>query len=139
MGIENFYSFIISTIFFIMTPGMDTVFVLNKSIAEGKKSGIYASLGVNSGIIIHTLIRALGLAILIASTPMALIAIKYCGAAYLVYTGIITLIKRKKQTLSLNNKTNKGKHSSYLSGLITNTLNPKVALVFLAFFPQFIL
>lgn len=139
MGIENFYTFAISTLFFIMTPGMDTVFVLNKSISEGKRSGIYATLGVNSGIMIHTLIGALGLSILISSIPLALNAIKYCGAVYLIYTGIATLVKRKKNTaLSLEHQQKDNNPSSYWSGLITNTLNPKVALLFLAFFPQFI-
>lgn len=139
MGIENFYTFAISTLFFIMTPGIDTVFVLNKSIAEGEKPGIYASLGVNSGILIHTLIGALGLSILISNSPLALTAIKYCGAVYLIYTGVITLVRRRKKlTLSIENQTKRNKPNSYWSGLITNTLNPKVALLFLAFFPQFI-
>src|SRR5690606_5997903 len=97
MGIENFYTFAISTLFFIMTPGIDTVFVLNKSITEGKKSGICASLGVNTGIMIHTLIGALGLSILISNSPFVLATIKYCGAVYLVYTGVITLAKRRKK------------------------------------------
>ena len=139
MGIENFYTFAISTLFFIMTPGIDTVFVLNKSITEGKKSGICASLGVNTGIMIHTLIGALGLSILISNSPFVLATIKYCGAVYLVYTGVITLAKRrKKQVLHLENQTKSNKPNSYWAGLITNTLNPKVALLFLAFFPQFI-
>lgn len=139
MGIENFYTFAISTLLFIMTPGIDTVFVLNKSISEGKKSGVYATLGVNSGIMIHTLIGALGLSILIANSPIALATIKYCGAVYLIYSGISTLLKRKNNTVaSLDNKPLASKPNSYFAGLITNTLNPKVALLFLAFFPQFI-
>ncbi|EKF55542.1 lysine exporter protein (lyse/ygga) [Galbibacter marinus] len=139
MGIENFYTFIISTLFFIITPGMDTVFVLNKSIGEGRKSGIYATLGVNSGIIIHTLLGALGLSVLISKVPSALIAIKYCGATYLVYVGTMALINRKsKVNIDSSSHRNGRKTNSYWSGLVTNTLNPKVALLFLAFFPQFI-
>lgn len=139
MGIENFHTFIISTLFFIITPGIDTVFVLNKSIGEGRKSGLYATLGVNSGIIIHTLLGALGLSVLISNVPSALIAIKYCGAVYLVYVGSMALINRKaKVNIDLSSQRNGRTTNSYWSGLLTNTLNPKVALLFLAFFPQFI-
>lgn len=139
MGIENFHTFVISTLFFIITPGMDTIFVLNKSIGEGRKSGIYATLGVNSGVIVHTLLGALGLSVLISNVPSALVAIKYCGAVYLVYVGTTTLVKRKsKVNIDSNFAKNGRTNNSYWSGLLTNTLNPKVALLFLAFFPQFI-
>lgn len=139
MGIENVIAFMITALFFIMTPGIDTVFILNKSLGQGVKSGVYATLGVSSGVLIHTILATLGLSILIAKSPYAFSIIKYSGTVYLIYLGYVKLTE--KQNLFSGNKEDevkKGGKTAFWSGFLTNTLNPKVALFFLAFFPQFI-
>lgn len=139
MGIENFLTFIITALFFVMTPGIDTIFVLNKSIGQGKKAGVYSTLGINTGILVHTLFAALGLSLIVAKSATAFSVIKYIGAAYLICIGISSLLSKKGvvKTVAADQKMNTGRQN-FVSGLITNTLNPKVALFFLAFFPQFI-
>ncbi|SHI49570.1 Threonine/homoserine/homoserine lactone efflux protein [Arenibacter nanhaiticus] len=139
MGIENFITFILTALIFIMTPGIDTVFVLNKAIGQGRKSGIHATLGVNTGVLTHTLFGALGLSVLLSQSEVAFLVIKYVGAIYLIYTGILKL-KNRKNTITITEppQGDKSIRSDFWSGFLTNTLNPKVALFFLAFFPQFI-
>lgn len=139
MGVINFTTFIVTALLFIITPGIDTVFVLNKSINNGKKSGIQASFGINTGILVHTAFAALGISVLISKSVIALIALKYIGALYLIYLGILS-IKSKTELLSKPKENDQVKvaKSDFWSGFMTNTLNPKVALFFLAFFPQFI-
>lgn len=138
-GIENFSLFIISAIIFVLTPGIDTIFILNKSLTKGKKTGFYSSLGICSGILVHTSFAALGLSIILAKSAIAFSLIKYLGAAYLIYIGLKALFS-KKETLSFKQQTETTESiwTSYRSGIITNVLNPKVALFFLSFFPQFI-
>ncbi|WP_339697068.1 LysE family translocator [uncultured Marixanthomonas sp.] len=139
IGIENFAAFLATAFLFIMTPGIDTVFVINKTIAQGRKPGLYASLGVNSGILVHTLLAALGLSVLVAQSEMAFKVISYLGAAYIIYLGATQLFPKKQTATSTGHKKKRiTTHSNFMSGFITNTLNPKVALFFLAFFPQFI-
>lgn len=139
LGIENYKLFLITVSFFIIAPGVDTVFVLNKSISEGKEAGLFATLGINSGILIHTLFAALGLSMLIAQSAIAFSIIKYLGAIYLIYIGIRALISKDThsgfETIETSRKTN---FENFRIGFITNVLNPKVALFFLSFFPQFI-
>ncbi|MEM5538252.1 LysE family translocator [Olleya sp. AS48] len=139
LGIENFLTFMVTALFFVMTPGIDTVFVLNKSIGQGRKSGIVSAMGINTGILTHTFLSAIGLTVLIAKSAIAFMVIKYIGAAYLVYIGM----KKYMDTsaLFIENRVSEVKNSSkndFWSGFFTNSLNPKVALFFLAFFPQFI-
>ncbi|WP_117884833.1 LysE family translocator [Aureibaculum luteum] len=139
MGIENFITFIVTALFFIMAPGIDTVFVLNKSIEQGRESGVKATLGVSTGVLTHTFFAALGLSVLLANSSFAFTIIKYVGAVYLIYLGVLKLKTRGEllpKTEEINTK--KKTKSAFWSGFLTNTLNPKVALFFLAFFPQFI-
>lgn len=139
MGIENLFAFMVTALFFIMTPGIDTIFVLNKSIAQGRRSGIYATLGVNAGVLTHTLFAALGLSVIVANSAYAFTIIKYVGAFYLIYLGFLKFKNRKKFLAKDDGKQVQKKGSNdFWSGFLTNTLNPKVALFFLAFFPQFI-
>lgn len=139
MGIENFITFIITAILFVMTPGIDTMFVLNKSIGQGKKSGVYATLGINTGVLTHSFIGALGLSVLIAKSAFAFTVIKYVGAVYLIYLGVIKLKTKNGRLVNAEVDTKKTlPKSDFWTGFLTNTLNPKVALFFLAFFPQFI-
>lgn len=138
MGIENFLVFGITALVFIITPGLDTVFVLNKSISQGRSSGAYAALGINAGVMVHTLFAALGLSFLIAQSPYAFLAIKYLGAAYIIYIGIRQLITIDKSGSMIYPNPISSVKRNFISGFWTNVLNPKVALFFLAFFPQFI-
>ncbi|HLV41851.1 MAG TPA: LysE family translocator [Brumimicrobium sp.] len=139
MGIDNYAAFIITGMLLVMTPGMDTLLILNKSIVNGKKAGIFATLGISSGILVHTFLGAIGLSMLIAKSPIAFSFIKYLGTAYIIYLGIIKYTE-KRQELQIEEKTKTVSKSrkDFSSGLITNVLNPKVAILFLAFFPQFI-
>ncbi|AUC86724.1 LysE family translocator [Polaribacter sp. ALD11] len=139
MGIENFITFMLTAFVFVITPGIDTVFVLNKSIGQGRKSGINATLGINTGILAHTFFAALGLSVILSKSDLAFVIIKYIGFIYLIYLGFSKL-KNNKEVLSLKvgNESQKKVKSDFWSGFLTNTLNPKVALFFLAFFPQFI-
>ena len=139
LGIENFLTFMVTALFFVMTPGIDTVFVLNKSIGQGRKSGIVSAMGINTGILTHTFLSAIGLTVLIAKSAIAFMVIKYIGAAYLVYIGVKKYMDTSalftENTVSEIKNTTK---NDFWSGFFTNSLNPKVALFFLAFFPQFI-
>jgi RhtB (resistance to homoserine/threonine) family protein len=138
MGIENLWTFILTALIFIMTPGMDTVFILNTALSQGKKAGFYASLGINTGILVHTLFAALGLSLLIAKSVTAFLTIKYLGALYLVYLGI-SKMREKGSSFDFEAVVEtKSAQKNFTSGIITNVLNPKVALFFISFFPQFI-
>jgi RhtB (resistance to homoserine/threonine) family protein len=139
MGVENFLTFVATALIFIMTPGIDTVFILNKSIGQGRRAGIYSTFGINTGVLVHTIFAALGLSLVVARSALAFAVIKYIGAAYLIYLGLEKIIS-KTTIIEASHKSEPGSsnNQNFVSGLITNVLNPKVALFFLSFFPQFI-
>ncbi|GEQ85001.1 lysine transporter LysE [Patiriisocius marinistellae] len=139
LGVENFITFAITALFFIMTPGMDTIFILNKSIGQGRKSGINAAIGLNVGVLTHTFFSALGLTVIIAKSAIAFTLVKYIGAAFIVYLGVMKLVNTSG-LLEVNDENNlkKTAKNDFWSGFFTNSLNPKVALFFLALFPKFI-
>lgn len=139
-GIHHLMLFISSAVIFILTPGIDTVFVLNRTLQNGRMAGILSALGVATGVLVHTLFATLGLASILAKSATAFMVIKYLGAMYLIYLGVVAI----KNALNAKNyqinadASPKSTKNAYLMGLLTNVLNPKVALFFLAFFPQFI-
>lgn len=139
MGIENFIAFLVATVLFVLTPGIETVFLINKSISQGRRSGVYTSFGLNTGALVHTLFGALGLSIMVAKSAIFFALIKYLGAAYLIYLGVAKVMSKKGLIADTNEEQKKDSaKSSFTSGFVTNILNPKVALFFIAFFPQFI-
>lgn len=137
MEIENFYVFVLAAIVFVITPGMDTLFVLNKSLSSGKRSGLYASLGINSGVVVHTLLGALGISLIISQSEIGFSIIKYAGSFYICYIGLKNL-KSKNGIVLTSEESHQENKRSFWSGFMTNALNPKVAIFFMAFFPQFI-
>ena len=137
-GIHDFGVFLASCILLNLTPGQDTVYILGRSIAQGRTAGIASVLGICTGSLIHTLAAALGLSALVAASASAFFAIKLAGAAYLVYLGLRMLLARKTTTTIPTSFSSSGFFAVYRQGLITNVLNPKVALFFLALMPQFI-
>jgi RhtB (resistance to homoserine/threonine) family protein len=138
-GIINFETFLIAGILLNLTPGNDTIFILAKSIGQGKKAGIVSVLGIATGSIIHTLLAAFGLSLIIAQSIILFNIIKYAGAVYLVYLGIKMLLDKTQfggQGIKEGHSVNYSK--IYRDAILTNVLNPKVALFFIAFLPQFI-
>jgi len=135
-GIINLPTFIVAGILFILAPGADTMYILGRSIAQGKAAGVYSVLGIVTGTLIHITLVAFGLSLIIAKSQLLFNLVKYLGAAYLVFLGIKMLFAKP---LNTNAKIEKVKsHKVYLSGVLTNLLNPKVILFFMVFFPQFV-
>ncbi|OIP54240.1 MAG: homoserine lactone transporter [Fibrobacteres bacterium CG2_30_45_31] len=138
-GIENYFGFIIAGLFLNIVPGVDTVYILTRSMTQGRRAGFYSVFGIITGALIHTTLAALGLSIILAKSIIAFNIIKTIGIAYLVYLGIKMLIE--KNNLFDNNAQQIGKPDLlkiYRQGLLTDLLNPKVALFFLSLLPQFI-
>ncbi len=138
-GIIHFETFLLAGILLNLTPGNDTIFILTRSMAQGKKAGFMSSFGIATGSLIHTTLAAFGLSIIIARSILAFNIIKYAGAVYLLYIGFKMFTdKTQLSTESLGAKRTAGYLKIYRDGVITNLLNPKVALFFIAFLPQFI-
>jgi threonine/homoserine/homoserine lactone efflux protein len=138
-GIHDFPLFVISGILLNITPGQDTMYILGRSVAQGPKAGVLSVLGIMTGILVHTLLASLGLSVILATSSVAFAVIKFAGAGYLVWIGIGFLRTRGDDSaLSpvLPAAPNPGK--IFRQGVLTNVLNPKVALFFLSFLPQFV-
>jgi len=139
LGIHHYWLFIATAILLIITPGQDTFFILGRSLSGGRSAGIAAALGISTGTVVHTILAALGLSALLATSPYAFMAVKFAGAAYLVFIGVRALLSRANG-LPGDEATPgaEDRRSAFRQGVLTNLLNPKVALFFLALMPQFI-
>lgn len=131
----HFSLFLAAAFVLAITPGPGIFYVLARSLAGGRKEGILSSLGTFAGGLIHVMAAALGLSAILAASAVAFSVVKYAGAAYLVYLGI-----RRLQTRNLKMDEDAGgaTKSSFQQGVWTEVLNPKTALFFLAFIPQFV-
>lgn len=139
VGIINFWGFLAAGILLNLTPGPDTMYILARSMAQGTRAGVLSALGISTGSLVHTLAAACGLSVVLATSAAAFSLVKYCGAIYLIYLGIRALLSTRETRSATERKgTETGYRRMYFSGIITNLLNPKVALFFLAFLPQFI-
>jgi RhtB (resistance to homoserine/threonine) family protein len=137
-GIHDFGLFLAAGILLNLTPGPDTVYILGRSIAHGREAGIASALGICTGSIFHTCAAALGLSAILATSALAFGAIKLLGGAYLIFLGIKMVLDRRKQLSLPSNFRRRTTAAAFRQGIFTNILNPKVALFFLAFLPQFI-
>jgi RhtB (resistance to homoserine/threonine) family protein len=137
-GIHDFGLFLAAGILLNLTPGPDTAYILGRSIAQGREAGISSALGICVGSIFHTCAAALGLSAILATSAFAFVAIKLLGGAYLIFLGIKMLLDRRKHLSLPTNFRRRTIAAAFRQGVFTNVLNPKVALFFLAFLPQFI-
>ena len=137
-GIHDFGLFLTAGILLNLTPGPDTAYILGRSIAQGREAGIASALGISLGSIFHTCAAALGLSAILATSALAFGAIKLLGGAYLIFLGIKMILDRRKQLSLPSNFRQQTTGAAFRQGVLTNLLNPKVALFFLAFLPQFI-
>ncbi|MBL6448146.1 LysE family translocator [Fulvivirga sp. 29W222] len=135
---EQLVTFIIASVLLLVIPGPAVFFVIAKSIDQGRTAGVVSVLGIQIGTLAHLIAAAFGISTILVTSVMAFNVIKYAGAAYLIYMGIKSLIT-KTVTPDINMKFKKQKLSRvFLQGAIVNILNPKTALFFFAFLPQFI-
>ncbi len=137
-GITDVTAFLLAGIWLNLTPGADTMYILGRSIVQGRKAGIYSALGISTGCLVHTVLAAFGLSIIITQLPLAFNLVKYLGAGYLGFLGIKLLLTRPDADFTLPPGQPSSLRKLHLSGILTNVLNPKVALFFLAFLPQFV-
>ena len=129
--------FMAATITLNLTPGPDMLYVIANGVGRGRKAGVVSALGIGGGTVVHTAAAALGLSALLASSAIAYEVVRFAGAAYLIYLGI--QIFRKGDVAIHSSCAAEGTMADvFRHGMITNILNPKVALFFLAFLPQFV-
>lgn len=135
--IPNLITFLIASVLLTLSPGPDIIYVLVKSMADGKKAGIILSLGLVSGILVHTTLVAFGVAALINQSELLFTLVQLLGAGYLLY--IAFSIYRSEASFSLKAQSTTYSSKNLLKrGFLMNVLNPKVSIFFLAFFPNFV-
>jgi len=136
-GIDNFYLFLTVSLLINLSPGPDMIYTAARSLSQGIKAGTFSALGIFVGCLFHTTAAIFGLSTIIEESVLLFSIIKYAGAAYLIYLGIRSLLKtkRRKDIDTLPTLTNR---KIFFQGMVTNILNPKVAIFFLSFLPQFI-
>lgn len=133
----NLWGFVSAAVLLTLMPGPDILFVITQSITRGWKSGVVFAAGLCTGLIVHTTAVSLGISVLLMSSPVAFLVLKFAGAAYLLYLAVRAWQGRhQNHFLWKPEKTAEGK--LYRKGILMNLLNPKVILFFLAFFPQFV-
>jgi threonine/homoserine/homoserine lactone efflux protein len=134
----NLALFVAASLAVIVAPGPDNIYVLTRGIAQGRKVALASAWGMCSGLLFHTTLAAVGLSAILARSAGALSLVKYIGAAYLVYLGIRALLSREEFSPLVEKIFTVKLRNFFLQGLTMNLLNPKVAVFFMAFLPQFV-
>lgn len=133
--------FLAATVALNLSPGPDMLYVISRTLEQGKRAGIVSALGIGAGTLVHTFVTAVGLSAVLLSVPMAFEIIRYAGASYLIYLGLRILTNLREQraaSIATPQSDHANLKSVFRQGVTTNVLNPKVALFFLAFLPQFV-
>lgn len=148
MGIDQLALFVVAGLVLNLTPGPDVLYIVTNALRSGARAGIVAALGITAGCFVHIFAAAIGVSALMAASATAFTLLKWAGAAYLVWVGLRMLLARapvQNASIAINsiavNKCQEGEKALkrvFFQGFWTNALNPKVALFFLAFVPQFI-
>lgn len=137
-GIHDLPLFILSGLLLNIMPGPDSLLIMTRSATQGWRAGVAATLGIGAGTMIHVLAAALGLSAILATSATAFMVVKYIGAAYILYMAIGLLRSKRRDPATLIVVPPLPYAKIFSQGFLTNVLNPKVALFFLAFVPQFI-
>lgn len=139
-GVHSLPVFIVSCILLNLTPGQDTMYIIGRSLAHGRRAGILSVMGIMTGVLVHTLLAAFGLSAVLAASAMAFTVVKYAGAVYLIWIGIGYLRSpgARHTTPQTSPEKNLRPATVFRQGVLTNVLNPKVSLFFLSFLPQFV-
>jgi threonine/homoserine/homoserine lactone efflux protein len=139
-GTHDLWLFVLSALLLNITPGPDTLYIVGRSSTQGWRAGSVAALGIGTGILVHICAAALGLSAILAASATAFTVVKILGAVYLLYVGIGLIRSAGAARAAATARDSRGAplRVVFLQGFLTNVLNPKVALFFLAFLPQFV-
>lgn len=136
--LSNLYMFIITSFLLCIAPGPDNIYVLTQGMTKSKKAAIITTLGLCTGLIIHTSAAAFGISMIFKTSQIAFDIVKYLGVIYLLYIAY-QVYKHRNEPLNLDTKASKKDLKAlYFKGFLMNILNPKVSIFFLAFLPQFV-
>jgi threonine/homoserine/homoserine lactone efflux protein len=130
--------FIVASVAVIATPGQDMILEMSRSIAQGARAGVTSAAGVSVGLVGHTILAALGLGAILRASDWLFTGIKLIGAAYLIYLGV-QLLRSKAHELNVQAAATRPLSRVFLDGAISNLINPKIAIFYFAFLPQFVL
>src|ERR1700684_903296 len=130
--------FAVAATLLLLTPGPAVLYIVARSVEQGRVAGLASVFGITTGTLVHVLASTLGLSALLASSALAFAVVKYAGAGYLVYMGVRRILKRTDTPASPLKLPKRSPGRLYRDGFIVNLLNPKTALFFLAFLPQFV-
>jgi threonine/homoserine/homoserine lactone efflux protein len=130
--------FVVASLVLIVTPGQDMILVMSRSIAQGSAAGVATAAGVSVGLVGHTILATLGLGAILRTSEWLFLALKLAGAAYLVYLGI-QLLRSKNHELAVSAGAPRSLWRLFLDGALSNVSNPKIAVFYFAFLPQFVL
>lgn len=133
----SWFLFIVSSLVLIATPGQDMILVMSRSILQGPAAGVATAAGVSVGLIGHTILATLGLGAILRTSEWLFVALKLVGAAYLLYLGISLLVARHED-LTLVASVQRSQSRLFFDGAFSNISNPKIAIFFFAFLPQFV-
>jgi len=131
-----FVAFAAASLALLILPGPSVLYIVTRSV-QGRAAGVASVLGIHTGSIVHVVAAALGLSAILASSAVAFSVVKYAGAAYLIWLGVRTLVRRDAHPLEASPRS-RSLRRIYAQGVLVNVLNPKTALFFLAFLPQFV-
>jgi len=133
----NLVVFVAAALVLLLTPGPAVLYIVTRSIDQGRRAGLVSMLGVHAGTLVHIAAAAAGVSALLAASATAFAVVKYLGAGYLIYLGVRKLVHRAP-VVSVDVPAPRRLRRAFLDGVVVNVLNPKTALFFLAFLPQFV-
>jgi threonine/homoserine/homoserine lactone efflux protein len=130
--------FAVAAVILLVTPGPAVLYIVARSVEQGRRAGIVSALGIQAGTLVHVAAAAFGVSALLVSSALAFSVLKYAGACYLVYLGVRTLVGKDAEARPSAPPRERSLLRLFLQGVVVNVLNPKTALFFLAFLPQFV-
>lgn len=133
----SWFLFLAASVVLITTPGQDLVLVMSRAVTQGAAAGVVTALGISSGLVVHTMLATLGLGVILRTSEWLFFTMKIIGAVYLVYLGVRSLLSAHEH-LSLHFSEARSMRRLYLDGALSNMANPKIAVFYLAFLPQFV-
>lgn len=137
MTLETLVVFLPVSLLLILAPGPDNILVLTRGITMGRRAAMISAAGASAGLVCHSLFAAAGLSAIVQQSSAAFAIVKYLGAAYLLFLGVRSLLSRGETVLTQAGAPGIGPGRIFAHGVVSNVLNPKIAIFFLAYLPQF--